>query len=107
MPDLETLFRRPTASWGLRGDPHLWKALRARLRPEQGWPSAAAFDASLGAAFEALLAEGLTHSRGDTVWFEQFPQAGMSGGMVSLRWWRTTGLPLLKQRYRAEALQEP
>lgn len=96
---IETIFYEQPFQWGLRGDPHLWENLKevlghlkADLKPED-------FNKILDVKFNEIIdKEGEIVSK-DEVYFKKYPPYGMSGGVVSLVWWRNIGLPLLKERY--------
>ena len=99
---LESIFSPKPFSWGLRGDPHLWNELKAAL---SGLDPATIddFPALLHALYEERV--GTPLSDGDEiVMVERFHTgSGMSTGMVSARFWRETGFPLLVERYSAAA----
>ena len=81
--------------WGLRGDPHLWSLLRDRLSQVATPPDVLG---SLLEAFEAATGVDLRSEEADHVRREELDHGGMSGGMVSLEWWRQKGIPLMTQR---------
>ena len=99
---LESIFSPKPYPWGLRGDPHLWNELKAAL---SGLDPATIddFPALLHALYEERV--GTPLSDGDEiVMVERFHTgSGMSTGMVSARFWRETGFPLLVERYSAAA----
>jgi O-acetyl-ADP-ribose deacetylase (regulator of RNase III) len=87
--------------WGLRGDPHVWWAMRDRLRgvvPGSADEAAAA----LVGAFEAVAGVdlGIEDVR-DRVYRAELDHGGAHSGQVHLVTWRTTLLPILLGRARA------
>jgi hypothetical protein len=81
--------------WGLRGDPHVWRMLRDRL-----CDLATPHDV-LGVLledFEAVTGVDLRADESEQVYREEFDHGGMSGGAISLRWWRDKAIPLMTQR---------
>lgn len=86
--------------WGLRADPHVWRALRERLADV---PTPAGEDdvrRAYAAAFGAITGLDLDAEPERRVYLEDLDHGGMSGGVVDLEWWRTKGLPLLVERAR-------
>ncbi len=95
---LADLFAEEPWQWGLRGDPHAWRAMREAFRRE-AVPLAGNEDRLrelLAAAFEAVVGRPL--SEPGHVFVAAFDTGGMSSGMVSTAWWRETGMPLLLER---------
>lgn len=96
------LFERRPERWGLRGDPRLWDALHERLR-DRPLP---VDEYLLRRALEIELAEIIgielpveVRSDADLVTVERFRVGhGMSDGLVSMHWWRYTGIPILTDR---------
>ena len=87
--------------WGLRGDPHVWAALRqetaAVLTPANTAGIRQAFIEALRRVADVDL-DGEEHG---PVRREKFAHGGMSSGLVDLDWWRDKGLPLLVDRAAA------
>ncbi|MFF2197690.1 hypothetical protein [Streptomyces sp. NPDC058157] len=88
----------PPVRWGLRGDPHVWEALRGALSGTDVPPSAEAVAALLRATFEELVEVDLHGEPAPHVYRERYAHGGMSGGMVHLDTWRQRLLPLLVER---------
>ena len=86
--------------WGLRGDPHVWRALRDRLTDTPTPEGADVVRAAYVAAFDDIVAVDLDGEPEPRVYREDLDHGGMSGGSVDLEWWRTKGLPLLVERAR-------
>ncbi|MFD5393359.1 hypothetical protein ACFWJW_03810 [Streptomyces sp. NPDC127097] len=98
------LFDPEPERWGLRGDPHVWRALRDHL---SGTDIPASFDEAvslLRVTFGELVGVDLVTNARSSVYHEQFAHGGMSSGMVDLDNWRDSLLPLLAER--ARELQE-
>ena len=84
--------------WGLRGDPHVWRALRDRLSEHPTPAGADAVRAAYVAAFDDVVGVDLDTEPEPRVYREELDHGGMSGGHVDLEWWRTKGIPLLVER---------
>jgi hypothetical protein len=101
---LDELFERQPWKWGLRGDPHVWNAMRERLRgrpiPENGFDVRRALEETFTEVTGAGLSGTVKHD--DHVSLEQFRTgSGMSDGVVSLHFWVFTGIPILIDRAAA------
>lgn len=92
------LFADEPSQFGLRGDPWLWRALRARLSAVVRPDSRGALDRTLRTAFADEVGIPVSSRRHDRVKVERFAHGGMSSGMVSLVWWRDAGLPMVLER---------
>ena len=95
--------------WGLRGDPHVWSALRDETAAT---PTPYDHDGVRSELVDALrrvarvdLADDALPD--DPVPREEFAHGGMSSGMVDVGWWRTKGLPLLVARAKARRPRPP
>ena len=98
---VSALFDPEPQTWGLRGDPYLWRALRARLAG-QGIPASPSELASLlHQAFRELAGTDLASDPATSVYLEQYARGGMSSGMISLEAWRQRLMPMLVERARA------
>jgi hypothetical protein len=91
------LFLEEPHQWGLRGDPHLWRAMREHFAAAPLPPTAAALSQALEAAFLQLTGHPLSAT--DRFFVERFAHGGMSSGHISPEFWRDTALPLIKSRY--------
>jgi hypothetical protein len=98
VPDL---FDPEPGTWGLRGDPHLWRALRARLAGQDVPASADELASLLHAAFRELTGTDLASDPASSVYREQYAHGGMSSGMINLDTWRQRLMPMLFERARA------
>jgi hypothetical protein len=97
---LSVLFDPEPERWGLRGDPHLWRALRERLAGHAIPPSANETIRLLREEFRQLAGVDLADEAA-SVYREQYAHGGMSSGMISLDAWRGRFMPLLAERARA------
>jgi hypothetical protein len=97
-PTVAVLFDPEPDTWGLRGDPYLWRALRKRLanEPMPGSPDKLA--RVLRATFEELTGTALADDSAEDIYREEFAHGGMSSGMISLETWRRQLVPTLVQR---------
>ncbi|MEY8802205.1 hypothetical protein AB9K35_18155 [Leisingera sp. XS_AS12] len=99
---LGDLFFPMPSSWGLRGDPYLWSALAAQMnyeRLEDECDSEPSFENHIKALFHELTGADIDKASTDPT-VPMFAHGGMSSGMVSLNWWRGTGIPLLLRRHQ-------
>ncbi|MGN9807099.1 hypothetical protein [Micromonospora sp. L32] len=94
------LFDPEPATWGLRGDPYVWAALRKHLSGKDIPASLNEVLALLHAAFDELVGLDLVTEPASSVYREQYAHGGMSGGMIDLDAWRQRLIPLLTERAR-------
>jgi len=97
---MSELFDPEPRTWGLRGDPYLWRALREHLSGADMPGSADNVATKLHAAFGELVGLDLASDPASSVHREQFAHGGMSSGMVSLDAWRQRLIPMLVERAR-------
>lgn len=95
------MFDPEPGTWGLRGDPYAWRALRERVRGQQMPATADQVITLLHAAFLDVTGVDLSSDRAPSAYLEQFAHGGMSSGMISLDTWRARLMPLLAERARA------
>jgi len=94
------LFDPEPASWGLRGDPYLWRSMRAMLA-KRVLPSAERdLVEILRSAFRWLTGNDLEDTTTDRIYREELARGGMTSGQVDLEVWRNVLVPLLVQRWR-------
>lgn len=93
-------FDLAPGQWGLRGDPHVWQALRDHVG---GTPTPSDPD-----EIRAVLVEGLREvadldvdTAQEPIHREEFAHGGMSSGMVDPSFWREQAIPLLVDRAQA------
>jgi hypothetical protein len=95
---MAVLFHPEPNTWGLRGDPYLWRAMRKRLGDQPMPGSADEVARLLHAAFEELTGADLASDPADHVYRQEYAHGGMSSGMISLDTWRQELMPALVQR---------
>jgi hypothetical protein len=95
---MAVLFHPEPNTWGLRGDPYLWRAMRKSLGDQPMPGSADEVARLLHAAFEELTGADLASDPADHVYREEYAHGGMSSGMISLDTWRQELMPALVQR---------
>lgn len=94
------LFDPEPATWGLRGDPYVWQALREHLSYMDMPESMDEVVRLLHASFDELVGLDLAGDPASSVYREQYANGGMSSGMVSLDTWRERLMPMLAARAR-------
>lgn len=95
------LFDRGVLQWGLRGDPYLWRELRARFADTPLPSSALELKRVLTDAAQDVVGVDL-RATSDPVHLAAYdPGHGMSAGLVSPAWWTGTGIPILVDRFEA------
>jgi len=98
---VSALFDPEPETWGLRGDPYLWRALRGHPADTDIPPSAGELISLLHAAFRELACADLASDPASLVYLEQYAHGGMSSGMISLDAWRERLMPMLADRANA------
>ena len=101
------LFEPEPQTWGLRGDPYLWRALRAHLADRDVPGSPGELAALLHQAFRELAGTDLASDPATSVYLEQYAHGGMSSGMISLDHWRQDLMPMLTERARTRLPGRP
>ena len=91
------LFKERPAQWALRGDPHLWGELHARLEEVPMPDSVDVLIAILENEFALLTGHSITETA--DLYIDRYDHGGMSGGHLSPEYWRSQILPLLRERY--------
>jgi molybdenum cofactor cytidylyltransferase len=92
-----SLFENTPPRWGLRGDPYLWREMRAHFEQTPLPASSDQLSALIEAAFESLT--GHLISELDGFFIERFSHGGMSSGYVSPNFWREQVVSLLGVRF--------
>ncbi|MER5337836.1 O-acetyl-ADP-ribose deacetylase [Micromonospora sp. NPDC002717] len=103
------LFEREPIQYGLRGDPYLWRELRARFADTPLPDDWFTLRTLIMDTIEQVVGEHLGsrelarwHDSAEAVYVPEFdPGHGMSAGAVQVRWWLHTGVPILLDRYAA------
>jgi molybdenum cofactor cytidylyltransferase len=91
------LFQPEPMSWGLRGDPFLWRAMALRFLDVPLPMDAIELATLLEAAFSELT--GHSPYAREPFRVEAMARGGMSSGGISPVFWRDTAFPLLLHRY--------
>jgi hypothetical protein len=102
---VSALLDPPPRRWGLRGDPHVWEALRLHLADEDLPGSVDEVLRLVHAAFTELTGADLASDDEERVYREQYAHGGMSSGWIDLVTWREKLIPLIAAR-AADALPE-
>ncbi|WP_215453261.1 hypothetical protein [Streptomyces sp. ATCC 21386] len=97
---MAALFDPEPERWGLRGDPHLWRALHDHLSDVDFPASVDEAVSRLGTAFSELVGLDLGRDVQSSVYREAYAHGGMSSGMICLDTWRERLMPLLAERAR-------
>jgi len=97
---IKDIFEDEPSKWGLRGDPYMWRELEKLLFGITKNLNQIEFEAELEKQFYSFINREGKRKSNDTIWFESFPQLGMSGGSISVAWWQEIGLPLIKRKYK-------
>lgn len=93
------LFDRAPSQWGLRGDPYLWRELRAEFASTALPASAPELEIMIRSAAEAVVGRPLAESD-EPVYVREFdPGHGLSAGAVAPTWWIANGIPALIDRF--------
>ena len=96
---ISELFSVEPETWGLRGDPYLWKYLKDRLSTTVVPENESELKALLINDIEEVIHAELTdHSE---TYVEDFAHGGMSSGYVSGQFWLKRGIPMLCERLKA------
>lgn len=93
------LFDPDPAQWGLRGDPYLWRALRANLANTPLTADRGRLEDLIRERAEAIIGTPLS-TDDEVIRVPEFdPGHGMSAGAVSPEWWNSTGIRILLDRF--------
>jgi hypothetical protein len=104
---VSALFDPEPPTWGLRGDPYLWRALQAHLADQDIPASEGELAQLLHQAFRELVGTDLAGNPASSVHLEQYAHGGMSSGMISLDAWRQRLMPMLTERARTRQPGQP
>lgn len=100
------LFDRSPGQWSFRGDPYLWRALRAEFAstplPADSWT----LEKLIRARAEAIAGRPLGHHDEPFHVPEFDPGHGMSAGGVTPSWWNDTGIRILVDRFESTSPQQ-
>jgi hypothetical protein len=98
---LARLFEEEPRQWRLRGDPHLWREMKATLGSYDQPSTEEQFTTLLEQTYQHLTGMPLSHQ--EPFFIERFSHGGMSSGYVSPQFWVEIAIPLLRARYRDAA----
>src|SRR5262249_29210343 len=98
---VSALLEPPPRRWGLRGDPHVWQALRLHLAGEDMPGTVEEVMGLVHAAFPELAGAGRASDHHARVYREQYAHGGMSSGWIDLATWRGRLMPLIAARAAA------
>lgn len=93
------LFDPEPLSWGLRGDPYLWREMRHHFRNTPLPATANDLEKIIHAAFEELTGKPITTE--SMFYVEEYAHGGMSSGHISTDSWQDKLIPELCSRYAA------
>src|SRR5262245_40364485 len=94
---LARLFEEEPRQWRLRGDPHLWREMKATLGSSDYPSTEEHLIALLEQTYKYLT--GMPLSYQEPFFIERFSHGGMSSGYVSPQFWAEIAIPLLRARY--------
>jgi hypothetical protein len=95
----DDLFSKEPEQWGLRGDPYLWREMRAHLANRQVPSRASEIYDVIAIAFEELT--GCSLKSREPIFVDRFAYGGMSSGHVDPEFWRTCA-----QQFSRKALNQ-
>lgn len=95
---LSQLFQNEPARWGFRGDPYLWREMKATLGDYEYPETAGQLSVLLEQTYGQLTGASLSDS--EPIFVERYSHGGMSSGYVSPQFWVEQAIPMLRERYR-------
>ena len=97
------LFDPEPSTWGLRGDPYVWRSLRTMLAKRVLPASESELVEVVRSSFRWLTGNDLQDETTDRIYREELARGGMTSGQVDLEIWRKVLVPLLVERWRVLA----
>ncbi|MEY9891035.1 hypothetical protein ABIA31_004700 [Catenulispora sp. MAP5-51] len=94
------LFDPEPATWGLRGDPYVWRSLRTMLAKRVLPTAERDLVEILRSSFRWLTGSDMQDKTTDRIYREELARGGMTSGQVDLEVWRNVLVPLLVERWR-------
>ncbi|MDN7130968.1 hypothetical protein JNO04_01205 [Halomonas sp. MC140] len=91
------IFKEEPAQWGLRGDPVLWRELKARLNDIDMPESPDELKEIIEREYEVSTGHPISHEKNFGV--ERLKTHGISSGGVCPEFWVKRGIPLLVSRH--------
>jgi hypothetical protein len=104
---VSALFDPEPKTWGLRGDPYLWRALREPLADTNIPATDGELVSLLRTAFREVTGIDLATEDVSSVYLEEYAHGGMSSGRIHLGTWRDKLIPLLAKRAGKPSAQAP
>ena len=93
------LFEDEPYQWGLRGDPHLWREMKAIVDNCNYPTSEGQLTELLRQLFQQLTGTSLARDL-KPFFVEKYSHRGMSSGYISPQFWAEQAIPMLLARYR-------
>jgi hypothetical protein len=90
------LFDEQPVRWNLRGDPHLWREMRAHFEGVPLPSSTNELAAMIESTFHTLTGHHITEM--EPFFTARYNTGGMSSGYVLPKFWREEIIPLLLER---------
>lgn len=94
------LFDPEPTTWGLRGDPYVWRSLRTMLAKRVLPTSERELVEILRSSFRWLTGNDPLDQTTDRIYREELARGGMSSGQIDLEVWRNVLIPMLIERWR-------
>ncbi len=99
--EIDLIFRKPK-HFGLRGDPGLWWWLKD-FYENNPISDLSELENNIKMHLEefGVDIDGIKEDSEvckDEIFIKAFDKGGMSSGMISIKWWKTIGFPILKSR---------
>jgi hypothetical protein len=91
------IFEEEPKQWGLRGDPFLWRELKARFQSTEMPETPVQLKALIEKEYEEATGHPITNDKHFGI--ERFKSHGMSSGGISPEFWVKSGIPLLVSRH--------
>lgn len=91
------LFKEEPMQWGLRGDPYLWKEMKAYFENTEIPPNKEELKRRIIEAYEEITKHSFEEREHFVI--ERFKHGGMSSGGISPEFWVSEGIPLLLSRH--------
>lgn len=96
---LSEIFQDEPARWGFRGDPFLWREMKASLGNYEYPETEEQLTVLLEQLYQQLTGALLTEH--EPIFVERYSHGGMSSGYMSPKLWAEQAIPMLRVRYRA------
>lgn len=93
------LFENKPGTWGLRGDPHLWREMKEHFSSTKMPLNLTEMEDLIRTSFHELTGQKITSKK--EIYIRRYDHGGMSGGYISPRFWHEKVLPILRDRYQS------